>query len=89
MQCKRGAKNMERMEEHVPNFRYQNVHNSISASPWDHRPLMDEIALQTDGLLGLGRRVRLVYDDTGFEKKGRHSVGVARQYIGRLGKIDN
>ena len=89
VQAKRGAKNMERMEEHVPGFEYQNVHHSISKSPWDHRALMDRIAVDADGLLGGGRRPRLVYDDTGIEKKGQESVGVARQYLGRLGKIDN
>lgn len=89
MQAKRGAKNLERMEEHVPDFNYQNVHNAISHSPWDPRPLIDEIARRADGLLGGGPRCRLVVDDTGIEKKGDHSVGVARQYIGRLGKIEN
>jgi SRSO17 transposase len=81
MQAKRGSKNMERMEEHVPDFAYQNVHHSISDSPWDHRPLMDEIARRADGLLGGAPRCRLVVDDTGIQKKGDQSVGVARQYI--------
>lgn len=89
LQAKRGSKNMERMEEHVPGFDYQRVQHRLSHSPWEHRPLMDEIARQADGLLGGASRTRLVIDDTGFEKKGRHSVGVARQYNGRLGKVDN
>lgn len=89
MQGKRGAKNIERMEEHVPGFKYQNVHHAISHSPWDPRALMDEIARRASGLLGGGARTRLVVDDTGIQKKGDASVGVARQYIGRLGKIEN
>lgn len=89
MQARRGAKNMERMEESVPGFSYQNVHNAISHAPWDPRPLMDQVALHANDLLGGGARTRLVIDDTGFQKKGHCSVGVARQYIGRLGKIEN
>lgn len=89
MQAKRGAKNMERMEEHVPDFNYQSVQHRLSHSPWEHRPLMDEVARQADGLLGGSGRTRLVIDDTGIGKKGRHSVGVARQYSGRAGKVDN
>lgn len=89
MQAKRGAKNLERMEEHVAGFNYQSVHNTISHSPWDHRPLMDQIARCADGMLGGGPRCRLVVDDSGIEKKGESSVGVERQYIGRLGKVEN
>lgn len=89
MQAKRGAKNLERMEEHVPDFNYQSVHNTISHSPWEHRPLMDEIAKRADDLLGSGPRCRLVVDDSGIQKKGSSSVGVERQYIGRLGKVEN
>lgn len=31
----------------------------------------------------------LIFDDTGFEKRGGHSVGVARQYTGTAGKVPN
>ena len=89
MQAKRGAKNMERMEEHVPDFAYQNVHNAIAHAPWDHRALMNEVAAQADGLLGGGPRVRAILDDSGWRKKGSSSVGVARQYLGSAGKVDN
>ena len=89
MQAKRGAKNLERMEEHVPDFNYQAVHNTISHSPWDYRPLMDEVARRANGLLGGAPRSRLVIDDSGFAKKGDGSVGVSRMYNGRLGKIEN
>jgi len=89
MQAKRGAKNLERMEEHVPDFNYQAVHNTISHSPWDYRPLMDEVARRADGLLGGAPHCRLVIDDTAFAKKGNCSVGVAPMYNGRLGKIEN
>lgn len=89
LQDKHRVKNMERMQEIVEDFPYQRVHNCISTSPWDHRPLMDEIARRADGLLGGAPRSRLVVDDTGIQKKGHKSVGVARQYIGRLGKVEN
>ena len=78
---------MERMEEHVPGFKYQSVQNFVSDSPWESRPLMDEVALRADGLLGGAARTSLVVDDSRIQKKGHKSVGVARQYIGRLGKV--
>jgi SRSO17 transposase len=87
--AKQGCKNIERMEESVAGFSYNNVHHAISAAPWDARAVIDEVAHRADGLLGGGPRPRLVLDDSGFQKKGHKSVGTARQYIGRLGKIEN
>lgn len=86
---KHRAKNMERMEETVEGFSYHNVQNAITNSPWEARAVIDEVARRADGLLGGGVRPRLVLDDTGFQKKGGKSVGVTRQYLGRLGKVDN
>lgn len=42
-----------------------------------------------DFALRFDRRQDQIVDDTGFAKKGVHSVGAARQYCGRLGKTDN
>ena len=81
-------KNMERMEEFVEDFSYQNQQQFISDSPWDHSKLMQQVAQGVDQLLG-GEDSVLIIDESGFEKKGQMSVGVSRQWHGRLGKVDN
>jgi SRSO17 transposase len=60
----------------------------LGESPWDHEPLLDEFARQVGQDLGEADAV-LVFDPSGFAKKGTESVGVARQWLGRLGKVDN
>jgi len=89
MQGERSRKNIERMAEKVPGLDYQGVQHFISVSPWSADLLVDEIARQADGLLGGCADSRLILDGSDFTKKGAHSVGVARQYNGNLGKIDN
>jgi len=64
------------------------LQNFIGTSPWDHRPLLDELAYQVGRQLGKPNGV-LVLDPSAFAKKGKHSVGVARQWCGRLGKKEN
>ena len=70
--------------------RHQSMHHFVSRAPWS-----------ADDVLGVARDVALaalerhapvagwIIDDTSFPKKGNHSVGVARQYSGILGKTDN
>src|SRR5262249_28472601 len=53
-----------------------------------HRPLIHELARQVGRELGTPEGV-LVFDPSGFAKKGTASVGVQRQWLGRLGKVDN
>ncbi len=60
----------------------------IGQSNWDHRPLMRELASQVGQQLGYSDAV-LVFDPSGFPKKGTESVGVQRQWCGRLGKVEN
>jgi SRSO17 transposase len=60
----------------------------VGVSDWDHEPLQAELVQQVADTLGDEDGV-LVFDPSGFPKSGRQSVGVARQWCGRLGKVDN
>jgi SRSO17 transposase len=60
----------------------------IGGDAWDDAPLREELQGQIRRHLGQGDGV-LVFDPSGFPKSGRESVGVARQWCGRLGKVDN
>jgi SRSO17 transposase len=82
-------KNVERMTEVVVDSDYQSLQHFVSNSPWDYRPVMDQVALDADRLLGGAPDVGLIIDETGIPKKGKKSVAVARQWCGNLGKVDN
>jgi SRSO17 transposase len=82
-------KNMERMEEVVPGCDYQALQHFISHSEWDVRAILDQVAAEADRHLGGSADSCLLLDESGFAKKGDQSVGVARQWSGRLGKVDN
>ena len=60
----------------------------IGCAVWDHRPLMTELARQVGQELGEEDGI-IVFDPSAFPKQGKKSVGVARQWCGRLGKVDN
>jgi SRSO17 transposase len=60
----------------------------IGGDAWDDAPLREELQHQIRRHLGQGDGV-LVFDPSGFPKTGRESVGVARQWCGHLGKVDN
>src|SRR3990172_1781251 len=60
----------------------------IGPCPWDHQPLQQELARQIGNEIGEADGV-LVFDPSGHKKCGRDSVGVQRQWVGGLGKIDN
>ena len=60
----------------------------IGTSEWDDEPLRDELVREVAAELGDPDAV-LVFNPSAFPKSGRESVGVARQWCGRLGKLDN
>ena len=67
----------------------QQFQHFISNSPWDHGPVVAQIAMDADRLLGGEPNSCLIIDESSFPKQGDRSVGVARQWTGRLGKVDN
>jgi SRSO17 transposase len=66
----------------------QGLQKFIGQLPWDDRPLRTELVQQVATELGEVDGV-LVFDPSAFAKKGTESVGVQRQWCGRLGKIEN
>lgn len=86
---KEPAKNMERMTEVIEGTSWQNLQQFISDTRWDEGVLWDRIAEGANARLGGHRDSVLVIDESAAAKQGKASVGVARQYNGRLGKTDN
>ena len=82
-------KNMERMEEVVPGSDEQALQHFTSNSPWDKQAVLDQVALEANDLLGGRDDSFLIIDESAFGKKGEKSAGVARQWNGRQGKVDN
>jgi len=60
----------------------------IGFARWDHQPLLEELARQIGAELGEDDGV-IVFDPSAHKKCGNGSVGVQRQWLGRLGKVDN
>jgi len=60
----------------------------IGEAPWPHPPLLEELSQQVGEQLGEADGV-IVFDPSAHPKCGHDSVGVGRQWLGRLGKIDN
>jgi SRSO17 transposase len=93
MPCER--KSVEPMAAVVAPSRVSAEHQSllhfVGQAPWSDDAVLCKVrelavpAIETQG----GPIEAWIVDDTGFAKKGVHSVGVARQYCGRLGKTDN
>jgi SRSO17 transposase len=69
---------------------HQSLHHLVADAPWNDEVMLAEVrryVLPT--MQRHGEVVAWIVDDTGFPKQGKHSVGVARQYCGQIGKHDN
>ena len=69
---------------------HQSLHHLVADAPWDDEEMLAEVRRHVlPAMQKYGSMVAWIVDDTGFPKQGTHSVGVARQYCGELGKSDN
>jgi SRSO17 transposase len=70
--------------------KHQSLHHFVAKAPWDETKLLASVRTFVLPKMEKQAPIRAwIVDDTGLPKKGRHSVGVARQYCGELGKQDN
>jgi SRSO17 transposase len=86
--------NIERITERVFGSDYDQLQHFISVSPWDSFEVMNSVAEKIHATLNENTSTRpkslgLILDESGWEKSGKKSVGVARQYIGQVGKVAN
>jgi SRSO17 transposase len=70
--------------------KHQSLLHFVAQAPWSDEAVLTKVRqIALPGIQAHGAIDAWIIDDTGFPKKGRHSVGVARQYCGQLGKQDN
>ena len=70
--------------------KHQSLHHFVAKAPWDEAELLSAVRTFVLPKIEKDAPIRAwIVDDTGIPKKGKHSVGVARQYCGELGKQDN
>jgi SRSO17 transposase len=70
--------------------KHQSLHHFVAKAPWDEAELLSAVRTFVLPKIEKDAPIRAwIIDDTGIAKKGKHSVGVARQYCGQLGKQDN
>jgi len=69
--------------------KHQSLHHFVAKAQWSDLELLRRVAQWVVPLMDFAAGGWWIIDDTGFPKKGKHSVGVTRQYCGVLGKQDN
>src|SRR6202795_3461179 len=80
-------KSIEPMAARLPEGNVQAMQQLIGQSPWAWAPVWQRLAQRMTA--EVAPDLVWVIDDTGFPKQGQHSVGLARQYSGTLGKTAN
>lgn len=81
--------NLAQFCREVPSSEYESMQHFISNSPWQDAQLRTQLVSDVVELLSDSTDGALIVDESGIPKSGSMSVGVERQYCGRLGKVDN
>lgn len=81
-------RNIESISEEM-GANYHQMQHFITESNWDHRALIDQVAQEVSRVLPKRKLTGLIIDESGWVKKGDHSVGVGHQYCGNVGKLSN
>jgi SRSO17 transposase len=82
-------RNISKMTEKEKGAEYYQLQHFISNSPWDHKPVQQSVIQDVHSLFEKRKLVGFYVDESGFVKKGDHSVGVSHQYCGNVGKQCN
>jgi SRSO17 transposase len=78
-----------RMDPTHASAKHQSLHHFVAKAEWSDEELLRRVCQWVIPKMDFSEGGSWIIDDTGFPKKGRHSVGVTRQYCGMLGKQDN
>ena len=81
-------RNAENMAEMIAGATPRTLQRLLTEAPWPTGPVIDRLQARVGARLNEPAGV-FVIDESGFPKQGKHSVGVARQYCGTLGKVGN
>jgi len=81
-------KSVQPMASRIAPEDHEQLHHFVATSTWPTEPVEAVLLAKADAMIG-GAESHLIVDDTALPKKGEHSVGVAHQYCGALGKSAN
>lgn len=94
LRLEKGKANMERMEEEIPDSEYRMYQHFLTNSKWDYQGVILKVGrdasevMESNKKMG-GKPTGFIVDESAHLKKGDKSVGVAKQYAGVVGKVEN